>query len=483
MKRKLFTIVSLALVLACLLPLISCKKDKGNGEGTRETIELDTGDGYDYGRLDCDNTDFTFLQCDEDRWGMKTVLDPEKMIGDEVSDAVFSRNKTIETLYNVNIKCINQDIYDTPEYIRTQCMGGDVTVDVGYVIGSGVSTLIGEGLLDDLSTISDMQIYEPWWGQKIREESQFGGSSSLWYAQSDISVTAFELTWCVAINLNIVTQQNMEDPYALVREGKWTVEKMFEMAADGMTPNSDGSYEYREDTSCVIGFVTYNNFAMAGINGAGCFLTQKDEVGNPMFSGEGEKFIAVVERWAKAFHTAGLADEAQETGYHYEDVFAKGRAFAAGVEIKAATKFRAAELHYAIVPVPKYDDKQTSYYSNVNYLAPLLVVPKTNANLDKTGRILDTMAYLSYKDLLPVYYNSNLAYKAIGTEEGFEMLNIIRDTRCFETGLLYGWTSDFYTEVRDVFIGFTATTSPSSAISKYRGPIMQTLSDYISKLK
>ena len=63
------------------------------------------------------------------------------------------------------------------------------------------------------------------------------------------------------------------------------------------------------------------------------------------------------------------------------------------------------------------------------------------------------------------------------------MLNIIRDTRCFETGLLYGWTSDFYTEVRDVFIGVTATTSPSSAISKYRGPIMQTLSDYISELK
>lgn len=482
MKKRLFG--TLALFLAFLLPLISCSGKRGNSGENRETIELDTSDGYDYGNLDCDNGNFTFLQCDEGRWGMKTALAPaEETVGDEVSDAVFSRNKQIEALYNVNIKCINQDIYDTPEYIRTQCMGGDVTVDVGYVIGSGVATLIGENLLNDLSAMQDMQIYEPWWGQKIREASQFGGSSVLWYAQSDISVTAFELTWCVAVNLDIVTNQNMENPYTLVKENRWTMEKLFEMAEAGMMPNVDGSYEYREDSSCIMGFVTYGNFAMAGINGAGCFLTKKDDVGNPVFSGEGERFLNVVEQWAKAFHTTGLADEAQEDGYHYEDVFAKHRAFMAGIEIKATSKFRTVENHYGIVPVPKYNEEQTSYYSNVNYLAPLLVVPKTNVNSEKTGRILDTMAYMSYKELLPVYYNSNLAYKALGTPEALEMLNIIRDTRCFETGLLYGWTTDFYTEVRDVFIGATATTSPSGAITRYRRAIMQTLSDYISNLK
>ena len=481
MNKKWLAAVCAAMI--CLLPLASCKKDNGNGKDTRESIDLDNGDGYDYGSLDCDNGDFTFLQCDEDRWNMKTALAPAEETGDEVTDAVFSRNKKIETLYNVNIKCINQDIYDTPEYIRTQCMGGVVTVDAGYVIGSGVATLLGEGLLNDLSDMADMQIYEPWWGQKIREDSQFGGSSSLWYAQSDISLTAFELTWCVAINLDIVTNLEMEHPYTLVNDNAWTMAKLFEMAEEGMSPNPDGSYTYREDTSCVMGFVTYNNFAMAGINGAGCFLTGKDDVGNPSFTGEGERFLDVVERWARVFRTEGLADEAQEDGYHYEGVFAKKRAFAAGIEIKATSSFRDAGIHYGIVPVPKYDDVQSNYYSNVNYLAPLLVVPKTNADGSKTGRILDTMAYLSYKDLLPVYYNSNLAYKALGTPEATAMLNIIRDTRCFETSLLYGWTTDFYTEVRSVFMGAAATTSPSGAIGTYRTTILQNISDFIAELK
>lgn len=192
MKIKLLAM--LLALLACLLPLSACK-GKGRGDETRETIELDTSDGYDYGSLDYKGEGFTFLQCDENRWGMKTALAPEAgETGDEVSDAVYSRNVKVETLYNVVIKCINRDIYETGEYVRTQCFGGDSTVDAAYVVGSSVATLIGEGLLNDFSEMNEVQIYEPWWGQKIREASQFGGSSTLYYAQSDISVTAFELT-------------------------------------------------------------------------------------------------------------------------------------------------------------------------------------------------------------------------------------------------------------------------------------------------
>lgn len=481
MKIKLLAM--LLALLACLLPLSACK-GKGRGDETRETIELDTSDGYDYGSLDYKGEGFTFLQCDENRWGMKTALAPEAgETGDEVSDAVYSRNVKVETLYNVVIKCINRDIYETGEYVRTQCFGGDSTVDAAYVVGSSVATLIGEGLLNDFSEMNEVQIYEPWWGQKIREASQFGGSSTLYYAQSDISVTAFELTWCVAVNLDRISTLDMENPYELVRGKQWTMEKMFEMAEDGMQSNTDGSYTYSEDTDCILGFVTYNNYAAAGLNGAGCFLTQKDDIGNPTFTGEGQKFLDVVERYATAFHTPGKLVHAQEEGFHYEDIFAAKRSLFAGIEIKATSAFRAAGIHYGILPVPMYDDKQETYYSNVNYLAPLLVIPNTNKAGEATGRILDTMAYLSYKDLLPVYYDSSLSYKSLGTPDSVEMLNIIRDTRCFETGLLYGWTTDFYVDVRYIFVGLTPGTSASTAIGSYREPIIQELNDFITKLK
>lgn len=482
MKKK--TLIAVILLIAMLLSAVACTGKSGKQEPTTQPDGQNrSDDGYDYGKLNCGGAEFTFLQCDEDRWGMKTALAPDGLNGEEISDAMYRRNMEVQDLYNVIIMCVNKDIYETGEFVRQQCLTGGNTVDVAYVIGSSVSMLIGEQLLNDFSETPNVQIYEPWWNQRIREDSQFSGSSSLYYTQSDISVTAFEATWSICFNVDMVSRLHLENPYDLVRNNQWTIEKMFEMATDGMKPNStDGSFTYSEDTDCIVGFATYSNFTAAGLNGAGCFMTKKDEIGNPMFSGEGEKFLDVVEKYAKTFHTPGQSIEANLEGFHYEEIFAAQRALFAGVEIKATSKFRQKQINYGIIPVPKYDEEQETYFSNVTYLAPVLVIPNTNTEAEKTGRILDTLAYKSYKDILPVYYEKNLAYKAIGTPEGFEMLNIIRDSRCFETSLLFGWTTDFYAELTDVFSGYTPYTSASNAIGSYRSKIIATINDYISSL-
>ena len=482
MKKRFWAGILVLVVL--LTPLTACKTNSGDDKETRETIDLDTSDGYDYGNLDCENGDFTFLQCDEDRWNMRTVLAPASgESDDDISNAVYSRNAKLEVIYNVNIKCINRDIYETGEFVRTQAMGGDTAVDAAFVLGSSVASLISEGLLNDISAMNDVQIYESWWGQGLREDSQFGGSSALYYAQSDISLTAFDLTWCIVANMDRITALNMENLYELVENKQWTMEKMLTMAKDGMSPNVDGSYIYSEDTDCIVGFTTYDNFTLAALNGAGCFLTKKNDIGLPTFTGEGERFLDVVERYATAFHTDGLAVRANEEGFRYEDIFAAGRALFAGVEVKALTKFRKLEMHYGVVPVPMYDTDQEQYHSTVNYLAPLLVIPRTNVNGDRTGRILDTMAYMSYKDVLPVYYVNNLSLKAVKDAESSKMMDVIRDTRCFETSLLYGWTTDFYLAVRDVLAGYVANTSATSAIRQYKEAIVASLNEYAATLQ
>lgn len=482
MKKRLM--VGVLAVLTMLMPLASCKKENDQPTDTKETIELDTSDGYNYGKLDCNKESFTFLNVNEDTWGMKTALVPNaEDSGDEVIDAVYSRNTTLETLYNVVFKCINRDIYETAEYVRTQCYGGVEGVDAAFVMGFNTSPLIGESLLNDISSYRDIQIYEPWWGQKIREDSQFGGASTLYYAQSDISMTSFDLTWCVAVNLDRIESLSMENPYTLVNNNEWTLEKMITMAKDGMLPNEDDSYTYNEDTSCIFGLITYNNFALALLNGSGCFLTQKNDLGMPTFTGEGERFSNLVETVATAFNTPGLMKHANDEGFHYEEIFAARRALFAGIEVKATQKFRSIKMNYGIVPVPKYNTEQKTYYSNVNRATPVMVIPNTDTNKDRTGRILDTMAYLSYKELLPVYYTSSLSYKAIGTPEGAKMLDIIRDTRCFETSLIYGWTEDYYLELRDVMTGFSVATTATSTIRKYRDAIITTLNDYVATLQ
>ena len=165
---KKTSLIALLLVIASLFSMAACKKNENKEEESTLDFELETGDGYDYGTLDYEGKEFTFLQCDEGRWGMKTALAPTEFIGDEISDEAFRRNLKVETLYNVNILCLNRDIYETGDFIRTQCMNGEGTVDAAFVIGSSVAALISEGWLNDLSATPNLEIYEPWWNQRIR---------------------------------------------------------------------------------------------------------------------------------------------------------------------------------------------------------------------------------------------------------------------------------------------------------------------------
>ena len=80
-------------------------------------------------------------------------------------------------------------------------------------------------------------------------------------------------------------------------------------------------------------------------------------------------------------------------------------------------------------------------------------------------------------------YNNSLCYKALGNAEAVEMLDIIRDTRCFETGLLYGWTTDFYADLVSVFVGETSSINVQSVIDEHRGATVANIESYIAGLQ
>ncbi len=477
MKKRILAMVMLLLIL---LSSVACKKDDGGNETGGGTVNT-ADDDYDYADVDYQDSDFTFLNLVEGDWGMTTALAPDDLTNDEISDAVFKRNQKIKDIYNVNIKQIEQKMYDTTEFVQTQCLTGDSTVDVAFVVGEGLPTLMASGYLTDISTNSKIQYFEPWWNQLVRESSQFGGSASFYYAFSDISLTFFDLTWCVSVNLDMISEYQLENPYQLVKDGKWTIDKMFEMAKVAVKPNDDGSFDYSEASKCEYGFATHAGFTTAGINGAGLFMVTKNEMSLPTFSASGERFIDVVEKYAEQFATPGVAITANEDNrtYHYEDIFRSDRVLFAGCEVKSATYYRTSEMAYGILPVPKYDEDQESYYSNINYLTPALVIPITNDEADKTGTILDAMAYLSYKDIMPVYYERALSLRALRDPDSQEMLNIIRDTRVTEVSLVYGWTKDFEQDLKYVFCAKVQGTGVASLIAKHRTSINKQINSYV----
>jgi hypothetical protein len=122
------------------------------------------------------------------------------------------------------------------------------------------------------------------------------------------------------------------------------------------------------------------------------------------------------------------------------------------------------ESTFGIVPTPKYDEVQDSYYAAIAVVAPALVVPSTNTKLEQTGIILDAMAYLSNRDVMPVFFDITMSQKQLRNEESIAMLQIIKDCLLLDVGFAYGWTPNMMDPILAALD--TGTNNAASTIEK-----------------
>ena len=68
-----------------------------------------------------------------------------------------------------------------------------------------------------------------------------------------------------------------------------------------------------------------------------------------------------------------------------------------------------------------------------------MAIPLMLPNPEWTGMIIEELSFLSYRDILPVYYDVVLNVKLVRDEESVEMLEILFDSKVFDFG--YAWGS------------------------------------------
>ena len=83
----------------------------------------------------------------------------------------------------------------------------------------------------------------------------------------------------------------------------------------------------------------------------------------------------------------------------------------------------------------------------VGFSTNLLTVPKTQADAERTGTVLDALSYESCKEILPIYYEVTLKQKGLRNENSIEMLNIIRNGIAVEPTLILGITKSYVSSV------------------------------------
>ena len=84
------------------------------------------------------------------------------------------------------------------------------------------------------------------------------------------------------------------------------------------------------------------------------------------------------------------------------------------------------EADYGIIPMPKYDEAQADYHTQIATATQIILVPVTTGSPDVTGHVLETLCFFTWRDVVDEYYQNALQTRYSRDEATSEMLDIIR---------------------------------------------------------
>jgi hypothetical protein len=370
-----------------------------------------------------------------------TRMFAEETNGEILNDALFSREQKVEELYGCSLeelKTQNNSGADMSKAVKA----GDHVCDAAMVFDASVSGVLTQGVLLPWNEL-DLDLSNPWWDSAATEQYNFFGIQAA--VSGAYSLYNYSTRHCYVFNSDLLESSAPgTDLYGEVREGAWTVDRMYELGALGVLDlNGDGEMKTADDQWGIVSSVTRHYSAM--LAGAGVKYIDRDEDGNLLFAIPANEYAQnVISKLVQLnvgndIYTSGTNDIG---GGAESPVFYNGRAMFIAAYVGEAARMRDIEFNIGIVPPPKFTEEQDRYYSLVEGGAQC-VLPKTLTGdaAAAASVLLDAFAYYSFAESVPAYIDVVLMTKVARNEDSSEMLEVCFDSSFYDLGTGI-WSSD-----------------------------------------
>lgn len=437
----------LSLILAAVMTsaaLVSCGSDKDPEQTAPPTNTADKNtdpiiaevDAYVNGLAEEHNFEgrsFTWIGSG----GEAPVSDEET--GDIENDAFYFRQRDIEELFGLDWVNYTSESFDnsgthpTIENVLRDVMAGTHSYDAGYGTALGVTKdLLINNALIDVSDYDVLDLDNPWWPSRLKDTYNINGA--IFFLNGPVVSSNYTDTYCVMFNKQVMADYNIPDLYSIVKDGKWTFDKMFKVASVIPTnENGSGAYRYGQP----------NGMAILIANGE--TITKVDETGNPYidenYSAElsdiCDRMSAIFGDDAQTVNRKGeLNAKFEDMSVKYEygsfgEMFINNRVLFHFGTTDEACDLRREEVEFGIVPMPKKDENQENYISYAKNWFNVFV-PKSTKDEKVTDVVVEVMAALGLKYIKPAYYDNILKSRSVYDTASRDMIDLIFETKTYD---------------------------------------------------
>ena len=389
---------------------------------------------------------------------------------DNMVAAVYRRTQKTEDFLGINIDSTAETDYKN---FITLYKSGDDLYQLIFVEGiHETKNLTTEGYLYNLDTLPYVDFSAEWWNAEQMDILRL--SKNTYFGISDFILTNPS---SLLFNRDMITDNNLEDPYQLVRDGTWTLDKFIEMGNAVINDaNGNGQYYDEDDVNAIT--MGDSSQAIDFVPACDQPISAKDETGRLQMTLKTEKMLQIAEKLVSCNETAGFLYFTHTTGNGIGKSFGAGNVlFETGgpVNMAGAANY---EFDTGIVPMPKFDAAQEKYLCNTTSVK--LSVSGQAKNPEMVGAALEFLSWDSKNEVFPTYYDVLLKTRYSSDMETREMMNIIFNSIFYEVGGVYfgmspGFCELWYVGAQHMVFG---ETNFNALFRAYRGPANNTINEY-----
>lgn len=489
MKTKLFSrALSLMLALLMLLPAIACGKQEGGAETTTDanvteatTTVADTTAATEATTLYPDDLPedlnyngavITFLYREE----ISNDFYAEGLNGDLVNDAIYNSTASVEDRLNVDIQTIlrkghtNDVRKEYTSHVTNQVMAGDSTYDWVDQLITNASSQSQTGSFRNLLNFDNIDLEKPWYVPNIAEDMSIAGR--LFFTVGDASLGYLKSAFCIYFNREMAKNYNIEDVESLALNGKWTIEKLSQIAQQtAQDLNGDGTYDLNDQ----LGFVSRDsNHPRGFIGSTGMRLLSRKEDGSHEYTFGSDRDHSVMTVISDLqnntpgvyFFSGSNSTQSQLANYNkISELFIGDKIMMITAEMDdvIANGYHGMESEYGVLPYPKYEEDQTEYRTLSRTTHNAFMMPMTCKDPDMATAVLEALSASNYYAVLPAYFETALKIKYSYDTTTSALFDLIHDSMALEFG--YAFNSALGSQPITVYTNILKTIgSFSSAI-------------------
>lgn len=373
--------------------------------------------------------------------------------GDALNDQIYYRNEYIETTYNIDIDVIwcgdgggsptGSEMY---KMVSQMVMSGDSNMDVILTTPYCQSGLALNNYLLDMTELEHINLSQPWWDQNVNTMLSF--YDRIYFSVGDITTIDNRSTAVLFFNKAMVEEYDISSPYDAVRNGTWTIDRMI---ADCKLVAADINGDSVRDGSDRWGFSFWTDAGYSLMHATGSTVGRINAKGEPEYCAMEEHFINSYNKIVELADKAYSFNEAVDDNPAGVNIFASGNGLYYWGLISNVIGMRSSEIEFGIIPLPKLDETQKSYYSNTNaYSTALVSVPTTVSDPSRAGLILEAYSARGMQEITPVFYDIQVMTKSLRDEDSAEMLELIFANQMYDIGYFFRW-GDTFSKVKSAF--------------------------------